>query len=119
MALHHYDVHIVEPIADMKPIGPGEPTPTVRDVYWSCEAESPEAATGIARGAWVEKYGESPPADVGIRVIPGPQVCPTCEGRGRLPRYLPPGLTDPGDGAPLGSAKKRTCPDCLGSGVQH
>ncbi len=116
---HLYDVHVIEPVTDIKPVEPGELVLGDRNVYWSGEAESPETATEIALRAWVEKYHEEPPADAEVRVMPGPKVCPTCEGRGWLPRYLPPGLIDPGDGAPLGSARKRRCPDCIGSGVRR
>jgi hypothetical protein len=116
---HHYDVHVIESVANVEPLTPGEPAASDRDVYWSGEAESPEAATEIARRTWGEKYGESAPADAEVRITLGPKVCPACEGRGWQPRYLPPGLHDPGDDAPLGSARKRRCPDCLGSGERH
>jgi len=114
---HHYDVHVVEPVANVKPLEPGEPALSDGDVLWSGEAESPEAARRLALDAWTEEYGESTPAEAEIRVKLGPKVCPRCEGRGRLTRYMPPGLRDPGDTAPLGSAEKRRCPDCLGNGA--
>jgi hypothetical protein len=119
MPRHHYDIDVIEPVTNIKPLEPNEPALGDRDVNWSGDAESPETATELALSAWVEKYGQSAPANVEVRVTLGPKVCPKCEGRGWLARYLPHGLHDPGDDAPLGSARKRRCPDCLGSGARR
>lgn len=109
-----YDALISEPVwADS--IEPGQPYPEVQDAWWSGEADSPEEATERARAEWLTKYGEEPPPDAEVKVTPGSEVCTTCEGRGWVPRYTPPGVIDPGDESPLGSAAKRTCPDCAGS----
>lgn len=43
-------------------------------------------------------------------------ACPGCEGTGRVPRFLPSGVIDPGPDSSLGSAKEKTCPICDGSG---
>jgi hypothetical protein len=116
MALHRYDVHIVEPLDLAVPIEPGAPTPELRDLWTSVEATSPEAAVEIARPRWREKYGEDVPSDAEAKVTPRADVCSRCRGRGWV---VPPGVIDPGDDAPLGSARKRTCPECLGSGKRR
>ena len=47
---------------------------------------------------------------------PPPDPCPTCDGTGEVAKFVPPGLSsDPG--SPLGDPRKRTCPDCNGTGT--
>jgi hypothetical protein len=110
----HYEVLISEPVW-RDSIEPGEPYPEMTDAWRSGDAESPEQAVERARAVWRERYGEDPPGDAEVKVTPGPNVCPRCEGRGWLQRSTA-GLIDPGEDSPLGSAAKRTCPDCAGTG---
>lgn len=112
-----YDVLLSAPLAELaEPIRPGEPIPELFDAWWSGDAESPETAVEAARAVWRQKYGQAPPADAQVKVTIGPDVCPRCEGRKWIERYVPLGLVGRGDDAELGSARKRTCPDCAGKG---
>ena len=111
----HFDVYIVE-LFDLQPIQPGQPYPDEPiDAFWSGEADSPESAIEHAKAEWRRRYDQEPPADAEIKVTPGPNVCPHCEGRGWVPGYTY-GLPDPGEDSPLGSTAKRICKPCAGTG---
>jgi hypothetical protein len=118
MALHQYKVFLAEPISESaKPIQPGEPFPDVSGVEWAGYAESPAAATELARPEWKATFGVDCPEDAEVTVTPGPKVCEHCEGRGKEPRSSY-GLRDPGESWPLGSALTRTCRECSGTGAK-
>jgi hypothetical protein len=90
MPAPRYLVLISEPVETDITVGPGEPTPEVRDVWWEGDADSAEAAREIAMNAaaslWREKHGEDMPENPLVSVQLGPDVCPTCQGRGWVPR---------------------------------
>jgi hypothetical protein len=111
----HYDVVITEP-SGLDAIEPGQPYGDLMQAGWSGNADSPESAIKNAKADWLRKYEDDPPTDAEIKVELGPNVCPLCEGRKWVRRMVPGGTIDPGDDSPLGSAAKRTCPKCLGSG---
>jgi hypothetical protein len=120
---HIYEVYVSEPLVEFKPIPDGAPTPELRDVFCTVEAESPEdaeakavASDGPGTQLWRATFGEDLPTDPMVRVTPGPDVCRQCEGRGRIRRPVPDGFIDLGRESDLDEVATQTCPECHGTG---
>jgi hypothetical protein len=52
-----FEVHITEIIEHDQPLGPLDPTPEVRSVFWAGEADDEAGARDAAYVAWDGKYG--------------------------------------------------------------
>jgi len=52
-----FEVHITEVIEHDQPLGPLDPTPEVRSVFWAGEADDEAGARAAAYVAWDGKYG--------------------------------------------------------------
>jgi hypothetical protein len=110
----YYEIHLCEDDA-LKAIEPGQQYGEFQDAFWSGYARSPEEAVARCEDERRRK-NSSEPDEVTFQITPGPDVCRVCGGRGHTPVFLPTGLIDPGQVAPLGSASVRKCRRCIGTG---
>jgi hypothetical protein len=97
-----YEVKIAESVAD------------AREILWTGDADSREAALRLGRATWLAKWGTAVPDDAVLEVTLRSPPCPACGGTGVVHRYLSCGPVDPGMG-PRGTARWVRCWDCAGT----